>query len=116
MQGAARRAIKSQGQTFDLLNATRDGPRSTPDYSKDEEIPGTIEQRSMPLMRRGSSGEEVEADLEIRVVPGDDTVLRDAGDSEYWPSRLRSPSGMEYQVLSKHEEDGGVTVLSVARA
>lgn len=113
MYGAIQRMIKSQGREYQLQNATGGGGRSTPSYSDDGTIVGVLESRGMPQTATNSDGTEVETDLEIRSVPDDGTTLRPAGCDEGYPTLLEHPSGAEYRLLDMHEEDGGVTVLTV---
>ena len=46
-------------------------------------------------------------------MPDDGTTLRPAGSADGYPTLLEHPTGAEYRLLDMHEEDGGVTVLTV---
>jgi len=113
MHGAIARLIKSRGKEYQLQNASGGGGRDTPSYSDDGAIVGVLERRGRPQTATDSSGTEVETDLEIRAVPDDETMLRPAGSADGYPTLLEHPTGAEYRLLDVHEEDGGVTVLTV---
>ena len=113
MHGAIARLIQSQGKEYQLQNASGGGGRDTPSYSDGGTIVGVLERRGRPQTATDSSGTEVETDLEIRAVPDDGTQLRPAGSNDGYPTLLEHPTGAEYRLLDMHEEDGGVTVLTV---
>ena len=113
MHGAIARLIQSQGKEYQLQNASGGGGRDTPSYSDGGTIVGVLERRERPQTATDSSGTEVETDLEIRAVPDDGTQLRPAGSNDGYPTLLEHPTGAEYRLLDMHEEDGGVTVLTV---
>ena len=113
MHGAIARLIKSRGKEYQLQNASGGGGRDTPSYSDGGTIVGVLERRGRPQTATDSSGTEVETDLEIRAVPDDGTQLRPAGSNDGYPTLLEHPTGAEYRLLGVHEEDGGVTVLTV---
>jgi len=113
MLGAIARLIQSQGKEYQLQNASGGGGRDTPSYSDGGTIVGVLERRGRPQTATDSSGTEVETDLEIRAVPDDGTTLRPAGSADGYPTLLEHPTGAEYRLLDMHEEDGGVTVLTV---
>jgi hypothetical protein len=113
MHGAIARLIKSRGKEFQLQNASGGGGRDTPSYSDDGAyLFGVLERRGRPQTATDSSGTEVETDLEIRTVPDDGTTLRPAGSADGYPTLLEHDRA-EYRLLDVHEEDGGVTVLTV---
>lgn len=112
MVGPAARLIQSQGKEYQLRNASGGGGRSTPDYSPDGTLVGVLDRSGMPQTVTLSDGTEVETDLEIRAVPGGQT-LRPAGDADGYPTYLDHPNGSEYRLVDVHEEDGGVSVLTV---
>ncbi|WP_135535376.1 hypothetical protein [Halostella pelagica] len=113
MLGPIARLIQSQGREYQLRNASGGGGRSTPSYGDDGTIVGVLERRGRPQTATDSSGTEVETDLEIRAVPDDTTTLRPAGSNDGYPTLLEHPTGAEYRLLDMHEEDGGMTVLTV---
>ena len=113
MHGAIARLIKSRGKEYQLQNASGGGGRDTPSYSDGGTIVGVLERQGRPQTATDSSGTEVETDLEIRAVPDDGTQLRPAGSNDGYPTLLEHPTGAEYRLLDMHEEDGGVTVLTV---
>ena len=114
MLGAIARLIQSQGKEYQLQNASGGGGRDTPSYSAGGAIVGVLERRGRPQTATDSSGTEVETDLEIRAVPDDETMLRPAGSADGYPTLLEHPTLLaEYRLLDVHEEDGGVTVLTV---
>ena len=113
MHGPIARLIQSQGREYQLQNASGGGGRDTPSYSDGGTIVGVLERRGRPQTATDSSGTEVETDLEIRAVPDDGTQLRPAGSNDGYPTLLEHPTGAEYRLLDVHEEDGGVTVLTV---
>ena len=113
MHGPIARLIQSQGKEYQLQNASGGGGRDTPSYSAGGAIVGVLERRGRPQTATDSSGTEVETDLEIRAVPDDGTQLRPAGSNDGYPTLLEHPTGAEYRLLDVHEEDGGVTVLTV---
>jgi hypothetical protein len=113
MHGPIARLIRSQGREYQLQNASGGGGRSTPSYSDDGTLVGVLERRGRPQTATDSSGTEVETDLEIRAAPDDETMLRPAGSADGHPTLLEHPTGAEYRLLDVHEEDGGVTVLTV---
>jgi len=113
MHGPIARLIQSQGREYQLQNASGGGGRDTPSYSDGGTIVGVLERRGRPQTATDSSGTEVETDLEIRAVPDDGTQLRPAGSNDGYPTLLEHPTGAEYRLLDMHEEDGGVTVLTV---
>lgn len=114
MHGAIARLIKSRGKEYQIQNASGGGGRDTPSYSDDVAyLFGVLERRGRPQTATDSSGTEVETDLEIRAVPDDETMLRPAGSADGYPTLLEHPTGAEYRLLDVHEEDGGVTVLTV---
>ena len=113
MLGAIARLIQSQGKEYQLQNASGGGGRDTPSYSDGGTIVGVLERRGRPQTATDSSGTEVETDLEIRAVPDDETMLRPAGSADGYPTLLEHPTGAEHRLLDVHEEDGGVTVLTV---
>jgi len=113
MHGPIARLIQSQGREYQLQNASGGGVRDTPSYSDGGTIVGVLERRGRPQTATDSSGTEVETDLEIRAVPDDGTQLRPAGSNDGYPTLLEHPTGAEYRLLDMHEEDGGVTVLTV---
>jgi len=113
MHGPIARLIQSQGREYQLQNASGGGGRDTPSYSDAGAIVGVLERRGRPQTATDSSGTEVETDLEIRAVPDDGTQLRPAGSNDGYPTLLEHPTGAEYRLLDVHEEDGGVTVLTV---
>ena len=107
--------IRHIGKSYTVKNAKRSGQRSTPNYSPAGEVIGILEERATPSTHRDSSGEEVDSSMEIRAT-GYDVEFYDSGDSEYWPTRLEHPQGIEYEVVSMTPEDSGVIVLMVERA
>jgi hypothetical protein len=114
MHGPAARLIQSVGREYTIRNASGgSGGRSTPEYSDDGSLAGVLENRSRPATTTDSAGEDVESDLEIRAVPGDDVTVRPAGTADEYPSKLVHPNGHTYRVLDEHKEDGGVTVYAV---
>ncbi|WP_226041569.1 hypothetical protein [Natrinema sp. DC36] len=113
MHGPIARMIQSQGKEYQLQNASGGGGRDTPSYSDDGTIVGVLESRGMPQTATNSDGTDVETDLEVRAVPDDGTTLRPAGSADGYPTLLQHPTGAEYRLLDMHEEDGGVTVLTV---
>lgn len=113
MHGPISRMIKRQGRQYTVKNADGSGGRSTPSYEPDGTLRGVLESRGMPQTATDSDGTEVETDLEIRSVPDDETTLRPAGSADGYPTLLKHPTGAEYRLLDRHEEDGGVTVLTV---
>ena len=113
MHGPIARLIQSQGREYQLQNASGGGGRSTPSYSAGGTLVGVLERRGRPQTATDSSGTEVETDLEIRAVPDDETMLRPAGSADGYPTLLEHPTGAEHRLLDVHEEDGGVTVLTV---
>jgi hypothetical protein len=115
MNGPAQRLIHSQGVEYTVQNASGGGGRDTPDYSDDGTVVGVLEQRGMPRMATDSSGADVEADLEIRAVPGDSVTIREAGSADGYPTKLVHPEGQTSRVLARFPEDSGVTVLTVVR-
>jgi hypothetical protein len=66
----------------------------------------------MPQTATDSDGTEVETDLELRAVP-DGVTFRPAGSDDGYPTKLQHPNGTTYRLLDTHEEDGGVTALTV---
>lgn len=115
MKGPAYRLIQSQGNEFDVHNATGGtGGRDTPDYSSDGTVVvGVLEQRGMPKTMKDSAGEDVETDLEIRAVPDDNVTIQTAGTADGYPTKLIHPSGQAYRVIDAFPEDSGVTVFRV---
>lgn len=115
MHGPAQRLIKKRGREYTVRNASGGGGgRDVPDYSDDGTLVGVLEQRGRPTTVTDSSGEEVESDLEIRAV--DVTpAIREAGSAAGPPTKLAHPDGQTFEVLAKHPEDSGVTVLTVVR-
>lgn len=124
MHGPAQRMIQSQGDEFLIRNAPETGDRETPSYSDDGTLVGVLEQRSRPTVETLSSGEDVEADLEIRAVPDAGTTIRGAGETGRPTKLIPGPEygdhyGDSYShdealvVVATHTEDGGVTVLTV---
>jgi hypothetical protein len=115
MKGPANRLIRSQGVEYTVRNADGGGGRDTPDYSDDGTVVGVLEQRGMPRTATDSSGTDVESDLEIRVIPDDSVLIREAGSADGYPTKLVHPQGQIYRVLATTPEDSGVTVLMVVR-
>jgi len=115
MKGAERRMIKSSGKEYTIRNASgTSGGRDIPNYTDDGTLWGVLGSTS-PSATTDSAGTEIEADLEIRAVyDTSSTTIRGVGESGQ-PSKLVHPNGTVYRVLDHHDEDGGVTVLSVAR-
>jgi hypothetical protein len=116
MTGADRRLIKSLGKVYTIRNATGEsGGRGTPDYSDDGDLRAVLERRGLPRTVTDSSGDDVDADLELRSVPDDDVTIRAAGEADTYPTLLVHPNGQTYRVVDDRPEDGGVTVLTVVR-
>lgn len=128
MDGSAQRLIKKLGTEYTVRNASETtGDRETPTYSDDGKIVAVLEQRGQPRTVKDSSGEEVDADLELRAlidptVYGDGyaddygaQTIRETGDAGY-PSKLVHSSGQVFEVLAITPEDSGVTVMTVVRA
>lgn len=108
MTGAERRAISASGRDYDVLNpAGNNRGRELPDYEQTGTLTAVVARRTRPQQERQSDGTDAEIDLELRAVVGDATV--DSGN----PTKLRHPNGTVYRVLHEHEEDGGLTVISV---
>lgn len=115
MLGPIQRLIQAEGQEYQLRNATGGGGRDTPSYGDDGTLVGVLERRGMSGARTAtdSDGTEVETDLEIRAAPDGTTTLRPAGSADGYPTKLVHPNGTTYRLLDTHEEDGGVTVLTI---
>lgn len=108
MTGAERRAIKASGREYDVLNPAGDsGGRDLATYEQTGTLTAVVARRSRPQQERQSDGTDAEVDLELRAVVGG--VAVDSGN----PTKLRHPNGTVYRVLHEHEEDGGLTVISV---
>jgi hypothetical protein len=114
MQGPIQRMLEQQGVEYQLRNASGGGGRDTPTYSDDGTLVGVLEQRGMPRTVADSSGEDVEADLELRTVL-DGQTIREAGSADGYPTKLVHPQGQTFEVLASFPEDSGVTVLTVVR-
>lgn len=117
MHGPLQRQIRQRGREYTIRNATDSGgDRTVPDYSDDGTLVGVVEQREQPSVASLPSGEEVDADLELRAVyDSTATTIRESGVDDY-PTKLKHPDGLTYRVLVKHPEDSDVTVLSLERA
>lgn len=115
MLGPIARMIQSQGREYDVYNADGGGGRSTPSYGDepDATFTGVLESRGRPQTGTDSDGNEIETDLEIRGVPDAGTTIWPMGSNNGYPTKLEHPNGTEYDVVNKHEEDGGVLVLAV---
>jgi len=114
MIGPQARNIRQRGVEYTIRNATDSGgDRTTPSYSDDGTVVAVLERRGQAQTVTRSSGEQVDTRLEMRAVL-DGQTIREAGQTNY-PSKLVHPDGQTYDVLIRHPEDSGVTVLTVHR-
>lgn len=118
MHGSQQRHIRQRGVEYEVYNASGGGGRDTPDYNlsgtPDDTVVAVLERRGQAQTVTLSSGEEVDTRLQLRAVL-DGQTIREAGQANY-PSKLVHPDGLTYDVLVKHPEDSGVTVLTIHRA
>ena len=114
MKGPAYRLVQKFGKTYQIRNATGSSARESAGYTDDGTIKGVMEQRGTPTTVTDSSGQEVEASIEIRCIIDGQTIIP-AGVADTYPSVVIHPDGTEYRVMDKLPEDGGVDVLTVVR-
>lgn len=116
-RGPVARLIRRRGQEYTVRNGTTGGSaRSPPTYSDDGSIQAVIERRSrQPVADQTSDGADVDSTLELRCVLEGSETIREAGSAAGAPTKLVPPDGRTFQVVARHREDSGVTVLTVRR-
>jgi hypothetical protein len=118
MDAPVRRLIRDRGTRYTVRNADRDttrGARDTPSYQDAGTIVGVLQRGDpRPDVSVDSDGTEIEGELQLRCV--DPAGVREAGNADGYPTRVRHPDGRTYRVVASYLEDSGVTVLSLERA
>lgn len=115
MKAAVERLIAKIGTPVDVVGVDSgdSGGRSIPSRSAQGTVDMIIEQRGMGTTVTDSSGQEYDADLELRAVPDDtDPEIHGGAESGQDPTILDHPSVGELRVMRAFTDDAGVLVIA----